>query len=128
MVAVRWNRDAFTPRQITNRVARMGIFIGCLTMLGFVTIIEIVVPNNPTLGGFLLLTVLFSAWLLPTPFTAVVTLLAITVTLFTALEGAIDPLTAKFQFTAVDATKDAGVDKINAIELGGSNTKLEFTK
>ena len=34
----------------------------------------------------------------------------------------------KFQFTAVDATKDAGVDKINAIELGGSTTKLEFTK
>jgi signal transduction histidine kinase len=104
MIAVRWNRDAFTPRQITNRVARMGIFIGCLTMLVFVTIIEIVVPNNPTLGGFLLLTVLFSAWLLPTPFTAVVTLLAITATLFTALEGAIDPLTAKFQFTAVVVT------------------------
>jgi hypothetical protein len=36
--------------------------------------------------------------------------------------------TKKFQFTAVDATKDGDVDKINAIELGGSNTKLEFTK
>ncbi len=36
--------------------------------------------------------------------------------------------TKKFQFTAVDATKDSGVDKINAIELGGSTTKLEFTK
>ena len=34
----------------------------------------------------------------------------------------------KFQFTAVDATKAEGVDKINAIELGGSSTKLEFTK
>jgi hypothetical protein len=34
----------------------------------------------------------------------------------------------KFQFTAVDATKDGGVDKVNAIELGGSSTKLEFTK
>ena len=36
--------------------------------------------------------------------------------------------TKKFSFTAVDATKEGGVDKINAIELGGSNTKLEFTK
>jgi hypothetical protein len=34
----------------------------------------------------------------------------------------------KFQYTAVDATKDGGVDKVNAIELGGSTTKLEFTK
>ena len=34
----------------------------------------------------------------------------------------------KFQHTAVDATKDGEVDKVNAIELGGSNTKLEFTK
>jgi hypothetical protein len=36
--------------------------------------------------------------------------------------------TKKFQFTAVDATKAEGVDKINAIELGGSSTKLAFTK
>ena len=34
----------------------------------------------------------------------------------------------KFQFTAVDATKDSSGDKVNAIELGGSTTKLEFTK
>jgi signal transduction histidine kinase len=82
----------------------MGIFIGCLGMLALVTIVEIVVPNNPTLGGFLLLGVLFAAWLLPTPYSAVITLFAIAVTIFTALEGAIDPLTAKFQFTAVVVT------------------------
>jgi two-component system, OmpR family, sensor kinase len=104
MIAISWNRDAFTPRQVTNRIARMGIFILCLGMLGFVTIVEIVVPNNPTLGGFLLLAVLFSAWLLPTPFSAAITLFAIAVTIFTAVEGAIDPLTAKFQFTAVVVT------------------------
>ena len=34
----------------------------------------------------------------------------------------------KFQYTAVDATKDASGDKVNAIELGGSTTKLEFAK
>ena len=34
----------------------------------------------------------------------------------------------KFQYTAVDATKDGSTDKVNAIELGGSTTKLEFTK
>jgi hypothetical protein len=36
--------------------------------------------------------------------------------------------TKKFAFTAVDATKEGDVDKVNAIELGGSTTKLEFTK
>jgi hypothetical protein len=34
----------------------------------------------------------------------------------------------KFKFTAVDATKDGKTERINAIEFGGSNTKLEFTK
>jgi hypothetical protein len=40
----------------------------------------------------------------------------------------VETATKKFSFTAVDATKSEGVDKINAIELGGSTTKLEFTK
>ncbi len=34
----------------------------------------------------------------------------------------------KFQYTAVDATKEGTVDKVNAIEFGGSTTRLEFTK
>jgi signal transduction histidine kinase len=106
--AIAWNRaafrDAFTPRQLTSGVARVGIFFGCLALLALVTIVEIVVPNNPTLGGFLLLGVLFAAWILPTPFSALVTLFAIGVTILTALEGAVDPLTAKFQFTAVVVT------------------------
>jgi hypothetical protein len=34
----------------------------------------------------------------------------------------------KFQYTAVDTSKDGAVQKINAIELGGTTTKLEFTK
>jgi len=34
----------------------------------------------------------------------------------------------KFQFTAVDASKEGSVDKVNAIEFAGSTTKLEFTK
>jgi hypothetical protein len=40
----------------------------------------------------------------------------------------VETSTKKFQYTAVDATKDGSVDKVNAIELGGSTTKLEFTK
>ena len=32
----------------------------------------------------------------------------------------------KFQFTAVDASKNGGTEKVNAIELGGSNTRLDF--
>jgi hypothetical protein len=34
----------------------------------------------------------------------------------------------KYSYTAVDATKEGDVDKVNAIEFGGSNTRLEFTK
>jgi hypothetical protein len=34
----------------------------------------------------------------------------------------------KFQYTAVDTSKDGDTEKVNAIELGGSNTKLEFAK
>jgi hypothetical protein len=34
----------------------------------------------------------------------------------------------KFQFTAVDASRDGNVDKVNAIEFGGSTTRIEFTK
>jgi hypothetical protein len=35
--------------------------------------------------------------------------------------------TKKFQHTAVDATKSGDTDKVNAIEFGGSTTRLEFT-
>ncbi|HXK03547.1 MAG TPA: hypothetical protein VMS37_14195 [Verrucomicrobiae bacterium] len=36
--------------------------------------------------------------------------------------------TKKYQYTAVDSTKEGETEKINAIELGGSTTKLEFAK
>ena len=32
------------------------------------------------------------------------------------------------EHTAVDSSKDGGVDTVNAIEFAGSTTKLEFTK
>lgn len=104
MSAAAWNRDAFSPRQLTSNVARFGIFLGCMGLLGLVTLVEVAVPNNPTLGGFLLLAVLFAAWLLPTEFSAVITAAALGVTVLTAKAGAVDPLTAKFQFIAVVAT------------------------
>jgi hypothetical protein len=34
----------------------------------------------------------------------------------------------KFQFTAVDASKEGDVDTVNAIEFGGTTTRLAFTK
>jgi len=40
----------------------------------------------------------------------------------------VDTRTKKFSYTAVDATKEGDVDKVNAIEFGGSTTRLEFTK
>src|ERR1039458_2778209 len=42
--------------------------------------------------------------------------------------GKVQNAAKKFQYTAVDATKDGSVDKVSAIELGGSTTKIEFTK
>ena len=34
----------------------------------------------------------------------------------------------KFQYTTVDASRDGTVDTINAIDLGGSTTRLEFVR
>ena len=34
----------------------------------------------------------------------------------------------KFQYTSVDASKGGAVNTLNSIELGGSTTRLEFTK
>jgi signal transduction histidine kinase len=97
-------RDAFGPRQPASLLTRATIFLGCAAMIVLVLLIEAVVPNNPTLGGMLLLAVLFATWLLPTPLAAVITAAAVVITLVTALTGAIDPLTAKFQFVAVVVT------------------------
>jgi hypothetical protein len=33
----------------------------------------------------------------------------------------------KFEVTVIDSTKNGDMDQINAIELGGSKTKLEFS-
>lgn len=97
-------RDAFGPRQPASWIARAATFLGCAAVLALVLVIELVVPNNPTLGGMLLLSVLFATWLLPTPLAAVITTAAVAVTLVTALTGSVDPLTAKFQFVAVVVT------------------------
>jgi signal transduction histidine kinase len=97
-------RDAFGPRQPASLLARLATFAGCAALIGLVLAIELVVPNNPTLGGMLLLAVLFATWLLPTPFSLVITAAAVAVTVITALTGAVDPLTAKFQFVAVAVT------------------------
>jgi signal transduction histidine kinase len=97
-------RDAFSPRQPTTLFGHVTIFLGCIAMLALVLVIEIAVPNNPTLGGMLLLAVLFATWLLPTPLAAAITLAAIVVTVITAWTGAVDPLTAKFQFVAIVVT------------------------
>ncbi len=97
-------RDAFSPRQPTSLLARAAVFIGCLALLAMVLAIETVVPNNPTLGGVLLLGVLFATWLLPSAAAAVIGVGAVVVTFVTVYIGAVDPLTAKFQFVAVVVT------------------------
>ena len=102
-MAVR-RRDAFGPRQPTSVLTRVATFIGCAAVLVLVLVIETVLPNNPTLGGMLLLAVLFATWLLPMPLAAVINVGALAVTLITALTGVVDPLTAKFQFVAVVVT------------------------
>ena len=104
MNAVVKRRDTFSPRQPTTLFGHVTIFLGCTAVIALVLVIEIAVPNNPTLGGMLLLAVLFATWLLPTPLAAAITFAAVTVTVITAWTGAVDPLTAKFQFVAVVVT------------------------
>ena len=38
----------------------------------------------------------------------------------------VDTVDKKYEVTAIDSTKTGDVEQINAIELGGSKTKLEF--
>lgn len=38
----------------------------------------------------------------------------------------IEQASKKFEFTAVDTSKQNGTDRITTIELGGSNTELQF--
>ena len=38
----------------------------------------------------------------------------------------VDTVDKKYDVTAIDSTKTGDVEQINAIELGGSKTKLEF--
>jgi hypothetical protein len=38
----------------------------------------------------------------------------------------VDTVEKKYEVTAIDSTKTGDVEQINAIELGGSKTKLEF--
>ena len=38
----------------------------------------------------------------------------------------VDAVDKKYETTAVDSTKSGDMEQINAIELGGSKTKLEF--
>jgi len=38
----------------------------------------------------------------------------------------VDTVEKKYDVTAVDTTKNGNEEQINAIELGGSKTKLEF--
>ena len=40
----------------------------------------------------------------------------------------VETVTKKYSYTAVDTTKEGDGEKVNAIELGGTSTKLEFTK
>ena len=69
-------------------------------------LVETAVSNNPDPRRLPhARSVLFAAWLLPTPMSVVVTLAALAVTVFRGIRlGAVDPLTAKFQFTAVVVT------------------------
>jgi hypothetical protein len=38
----------------------------------------------------------------------------------------VDTVEKKYEVTSIDSTKSGDVEQINAIELGGSKTKLEF--
>jgi signal transduction histidine kinase len=92
---------AARPRRITSLCARAAIFVACLTTLGVVGATEALLPDNPTLGGFLLLVVLLATWSLPSAMSLVVVVLALGVAPITAYANVVDRPTATFQFIAI---------------------------
>jgi signal transduction histidine kinase len=88
------------PQSIRTRGGRMVAIVVCLTIIGGVLIGEVGVPGNVTFGGFSLLAVLAAAWTLPAPLYVPIMFAALALPPYANILGGIDPLTAKFQFSA----------------------------
>ena len=88
------------PQSIRSRAGRMVAIVLCMTVIGGVLIGEVGVPGNVTFGGFSLIAVLAAAWTLPAPLYVPIMLEALALPGYANFLGGIDPLTAKFQFSA----------------------------
>src|ERR1700726_2599916 len=88
------------PQRIRTRGGRMVAIVVCLTIIGGVLIGEVGVPGNVTFAGFNLLAVIAAAWPLPGPLYGPIMFPALALPPYANILGGIDPLTAKFQFSA----------------------------
>jgi signal transduction histidine kinase len=92
------------PRSGGRPVDHAITFLGCLTVLALVLLGEYFLPNNPTLQGFALLSILVATWRLPARLSALIAGLASALPFVSAYLGALDPLTARFQLTSTVVT------------------------
>ena len=92
------------PRHPRSRIAQGLIVCVLLTVLVVVIVGESTLPDNPAMGGFMLLTVLFATWLLPTPLSASVAAVATFSPFLSQSINGVDLLTARFQFIAIGVT------------------------
>ncbi|MBV8086737.1 MAG: HAMP domain-containing histidine kinase [Chloroflexi bacterium] len=88
------------PQRIKSWQGRAITFTACISVIGGVLIGEIVTPEQVTFGGFSLLAVLAATWLLPLALNLPVTAAAMVMPFVAVQYNAVDPLTAKFQFSA----------------------------
>ncbi len=88
------------PQSVSSVWGRALVVTTCLSILGGVLLGEATALQNVTFGGFSLLAVLAATWLVPAWGYVPVMLAALALPVVTAALGGVDPLTAKFQFSA----------------------------
>ncbi|HEY4868457.1 MAG TPA: HAMP domain-containing sensor histidine kinase [Candidatus Dormibacteraeota bacterium] len=88
------------PQSIRSRGGRMAAIFVCITIIGGVLIGEVGVPGNVTFGGFSLIAVLAATWTLPVRLYIPIMAAALALPPYAYILGGVDPLTAKFQFSA----------------------------
>ncbi|MBV8445124.1 MAG: HAMP domain-containing histidine kinase [Candidatus Dormibacteraeota bacterium] len=88
------------PQRVKSWQGRAVTFVVCIGVIVGVLVGEVVTPEQVTFGGFSLLAVLAATWLLPLSLSLPVTAAALAMPFVAVQYDAVDPLTAKFQFSA----------------------------
>jgi signal transduction histidine kinase len=92
------------PRSGGRRREYAATFLACLTVLALVLFGEDSLPNNPTLQGFALLSILVATWRLPARLSVFIVALAAVLPFVSVYFGVLDTLTARFQLISTVVT------------------------